>query len=106
MNKQGLNKQVAILLTVGSIIVVYLFLLVAIPVLENIVGVCGSCNSSETVNITAIEAITANWTAIGPALRDRPFREIYKAPLILYLIPGLVGIAVIAVILSQKKEAK
>lgn len=79
-----MNKKRAILIIMGVMAAVYLFLLVGIPALADMVGPCGSCNSTETADS----------------------RERYKAPLIIYFTPGLISIAAIVVILKQKKEVK
>ena len=92
-----MNKKLAILLTMVGIAVVYLFLLVGVPALEDAMPPCGDIPvANVTVNLTA------DLRSVGPPLDFRPYREKYKAPLILYLVPGLVGIAFVVVILKQK----
>lgn len=95
-----MNKKWSILLTVVAMAMIYLFLLVGLPALGDMIPACNSYNASITINATA------NWSPIGPALDIRPYREIYKIPLIIYLIPGIIGIMFIVKILTQKGEVK
>ena len=104
------NKKWAILIIVAAMAVIYLLLLVGIPALADMVPPCGSgnCTSWETANSSAISEATANWTAVRTYSPPdvRPYREIYRAPWIIYSIPGLVGICLIVVILTQKQGGK
>jgi len=101
-----MSKKWQILIVVGAMAVIYLGLLVGIPALINMIPPCGGCDSANVSNVTA------NGTPIFHILDSEgidittPYSELYKAPWIIYSIPGLVGIAWIVVILKQKKEAK
>ena len=99
-----MNKKWAILIVAAIMAMTYLFLLIGIPALANMVG--GNSNSSVTANssitdVTANWAVTDNWTVVGPDLDLRPIREKYKAPLIIYLTPGTLGIVAIVIILRR-----
>lgn len=94
-----MGKKRAISIVVGMMAMVYLFLLVAVPILASMVPGCSSCNESETADITV------PWKVVGPPLEVRSYWEAYKAPWIIYSIPGLVGTAMIVVILKQGGKA-
>lgn len=103
-----MNKKRAVLITVMAMAVIYLFLLVGIPALENMVPPYGGYEET-AATILSPEA-TANWTA-GPSFPTRtynfdprPYRE--KTPRVMYALPGLIGIVAIVLILKQKKEVK
>ena len=72
-----MSKKWAILLVLLGEALVYLFLLVGVPALENI-PFCPTCNT----------------------------RELFDTPLILYFVPGLIGLLLIVVILKQEREGK
>lgn len=72
-----MSKKWAVLLVFLAEAFIYLFLLVGLPILESAVF-CPTCNA----------------------------REIFAPPLILYFIPGLIGLLLIVVIWKQKREAK
>lgn len=71
-----MSRKWAISLILGAEVLIYLFLLVGIPLIEK--ALCPTCNT----------------------------RELFTTPLILYLLPGLIGLGIIALIWKQKKEVK
>ena len=101
---QKVNKKLAISMVMVVMAVIYLFLLVGLPALENMILPCGSSNLSETANFTTSN-ITVDWI-VGPAVDIRPDRERFKAPLIIYFVPGLVGIYAIVIIAIAKERTK
>lgn len=90
-------------MVVGILAVVYVFLLVVVPLLVAMIP------GSVTYNETETGDITIPLTPVGPPVSvediTQPFWERYKAPWIIYAIPGLVGIAIIVVILKQGGKA-
>lgn len=72
-----MSKKWAVLIVLGIEVIVYLFLLVGVPAFEGTI-LCPTCN----------------------------IREILAPPLVLYFIPGLIGIFMLALIWKQKKEVK
>jgi uncharacterized membrane protein len=72
-----MSKKKSIILVVLAEALVYLLLLVGIPAIAKAL-ICSTCN----------------------------FRELMPTPLIVYLLPGLIGIFFIMVILKQKREVK
>jgi len=72
-----MNKKLAISLVLLMEALVYLFLLVGMPALEGALF-CPTCNA----------------------------RELFAPPLILYFMPGLIGLLFIVVIWKQRKEVK
>ena len=76
-----MSKKTAISIVLGLEAVVYLFLFVGLPAIEE--AMCATCG----------------------------FTEEYAAPLILYIVPGLIGLLMLLVIAQkkvkiQKKEAE
>jgi len=72
------NKKLAILLVIAGEALVYLFLFVGLPAFEAAV-ICPTCNA----------------------------RELFPTPLILYFMPGLIGVLLIILVWKQKqKEVK
>lgn len=99
-----MSKKWAILIVAGMMAAVYLFLLVGIPMLISMTPGCGSSNASETAGNSAVANATADWVPGGPPLDVRSHWEAYKAPWIIYSIPGLVGTAMIVMILKRRQS--
>lgn len=72
-----MSKKLAIFLVLSGEVLVYLFLLVGMPILESAVF-CPTCTA----------------------------KELFAPPLILYFVPGLIGLLLIVLILKQKEEVK
>jgi len=102
-------KKWQVLIVVVITAVFYLGLLVGLPALAEIIGPCYSCNKTEVVDSTT--NLTANATLIfevldseGIDLNKPPtYIEMFEKTWIIYVVPGMVSVAVIATILKKKR---
>ena len=105
-----MSKKVAISITLGALAVIYLFLLVALPALLNVV-------STYSENVTAIEETSdfdsANLTfyrrfppgTVFPRLQ-KVINEVSPTPMAMHFVPGVIGAFIIVGILKSKKGVK
>lgn len=78
---------------------VYAFLLLGMPALERLAPPLNEGVVYDSSNISI------NWTPINaPSPRLTPYRVDYKAPWLIYIIPGLVGMAFVIMIIKKGEK--